>query len=56
MSDNFDLNDYNVSDAITDWMGDNFADKVQDLDLVVRARPPPPPPLGKIYGKWARVQ
>ena len=38
MSDNFDLSDYNVGDAITDWMNDNLADKVQDLDLVVRTR------------------
>ena len=38
MSDNFDLNDYNVGDTINDWMSDNLADKVQDLDLVVRIR------------------
>ena len=38
MSNNFDLNDYNVGDTINDWMSDKLADKVQDLDLVVRIR------------------
>jgi hypothetical protein len=38
MSNNFDVTDYNLSDAVNDWMSDNLADKISDLDLVVRAR------------------
>lgn len=46
MSDNFDVTDYNfndavdriIGDAVSEWMNDNLADKIQDLDLVVRLR------------------
>ena len=38
MSSNFDLSDYSINDAINDWMSDNLADKISDIDLVVRAR------------------
>ena len=38
MSDNFDVTDYNFNDAVSEWMNDNLADKISDIDLVVRAR------------------
>lgn len=46
MSDNFDVTDYNfndavdriIGDAVGEWMNDNLADKISDIDLVVRAR------------------
>ena len=38
MSDNFDVTDYNINDAVSEWMNDNLADKISDIDLVVRAR------------------
>ena len=43
MSDNFDVTDYNVDDIdidekVNDWLSNNLSDKIQDLDLVVRAR------------------
>jgi hypothetical protein len=38
LSNNFDINDYNVDDAINDWANNNLADKIQDMDLVVRVR------------------
>jgi len=38
MSNNFDITDYGVNDAVNDWLSDNLADKISDLDLVVRAR------------------
>lgn len=43
MSNNFDVTDYNVDDIdidekVNDWLSNNLSDKIQDLDLVVRAR------------------
>ena len=38
MSNNFDITDYGVNDAVNDWLSDNLADKISDLDLVVRLR------------------
>lgn len=38
LSDNFDVTDYNFNDAVSEWMNDNLADKISDIDLVVRAR------------------
>lgn len=38
MSNNFDVTDYNFNDAVSEWMNDNLADKISDIDLVVRAR------------------
>ena len=38
MSNSFDLTDYDIDQAISNWMSDNLADKISDLDLVVRAR------------------
>ena len=43
MSNNFDITDYNVDDIdidekVNDWLSNNLSDKIQDLDLVVRAR------------------
>ena len=46
MGNSFDITDYDdnidwdsqLGDRISDWMSDNLSDKIQDLDLVVRAR------------------
>jgi hypothetical protein len=38
MSNSFDLTDYNLDDAVDGWMNNNLADKIQDMDLVVRIR------------------
>lgn len=38
MSNNFDLDNYNVNDAIESWMDNNLDNKITDLDLVVRSR------------------
>ena len=42
MSNNFDIDDYNldnsINEKINEWADDSLADKINDLDLVVRIR------------------